>query len=190
MKNFFFIALLSVTACFNCAVGENAVVEGYAIPGFVTSPYFGEQVMAYDYAPGVKVEINAPSVEEFDPSLPTGLVLYALPDGNSTDWTIGKKEDAGGNWHYQIQHIGAQTRFVRSRKPGFNLVTVYLEAEQRSWGAWRKVNMPGSDNMIKELTESLLRIFDGLNPYIVLVIVAEVISFSVSLTQLMRFLPM
>lgn len=141
--------------------------QGYAIPGFATSPYFDEQVMAYTYNPDVKVEINAPSAANFDPALPTALVLYGLPNGNSTDWTIGKQEAAGDDWHYQIQHIGAQTRFVRQQNPGFNLVTVYLEAEQQSWGTWRSANKNG-DAIIKELTESLLDVFDGLNPYIVL----------------------
>lgn len=141
--------------------------QGYAIPGFTTSPYFDEQVMAYTYNPDIKVEINAPSAANFDPALPTALVLYGLPNGNSTDWTIGKQEAAGDDWHYQIQHIGAQTRFVRQQNPGFNLVTVYLEAEQQSWGTWRSANKNG-DAIIKELTESLLDVFDGLNPYIVL----------------------
>ena len=141
--------------------------QGYAIPGFATSPYFDEQVMAYTYNPDIKVEINAPSAANFDPTLPTALVLYGLPNGNSTDWTIGKQEAAGDDWHYQIQHIGAQTRFVRQQNPGFNLVTVYLEAEQQSWSTWRGANKNG-DAIIKELTESLLDVFDGLNPYIVL----------------------
>ena len=141
--------------------------EGYEIPGFVTSPYFDEQVMAYTYNPDVKVEINAPSAATFDPEKPTALVLYGLPNGNSTDWTIGKQPAPGDDWHYQIQHIGAQTRFVRSLNPDFNLVTVYLEASSQSWGAWRS-SVKNGDAIIKDLTDSLLDVFEGLNPYVVL----------------------
>lgn len=141
--------------------------EGYVIPGFVKSPYFDEQVAAYTYDPNIKVEINAPAVSEFDPKKPTAIVMYGLPNGNSTDWTIGKLPAAGDDWHYQIQHIGAQTRFIRSQNPEYNLVTVYLEASSQSWGTWRSSTTNG-DKIILQLTESILDIFNGLNPYIVL----------------------
>lgn len=137
------------------------------LPGFSTAPCFGEQIMAYTYAPGMKVEINAPSASEFDRSLPTAVVLYGLPNGNTTDWTIGKQAAEGDDWHFQIQHIGAQTRYIRSLRPGFNLVTVYLEAEQLSWGSWRAANK-GGDSLIVRLAEDLLGIFGKYEPYIVL----------------------
>lgn len=137
------------------------------LQGFVRSPYFGEQIMAYSYAPNVKIEINAPSIADFDPNKPTAIVMYALPNGNSTDWTIGKLESPGDDWHYQIQHIGAQTRFVRSQNPGYNLVTVYLEVSSKSWGKWRGATH-GGDNIIKEITESMMNLFSDYNPYIIL----------------------
>ncbi len=108
------------------------------LPGFAVSPYFGEQVMDFDYRPGVKILINAPSRAEFDASKPTRLELYALPNGNSTAWTQGKLPAAGDDWHYHIQHIGAQTRYIRRSDTTCNFVTVYLEADGKSWGAWRR----------------------------------------------------
>lgn len=141
--------------------------EGHTLDSFVESPYFGEQVLAFDFMPDVKVEINAPSVSDFDASKPTAIVLYGLPNGNSTDWTIGKQPSDGDDWHYQIQHIGAQTRFVREQNPDFNLVTVYLEAKSQSWGNWRST-VDDADSKIKELTEYILNIFEGYNPFIVL----------------------
>ena len=142
-------------------------VVGYKLPGFVTSPYFDEQIISYTHNPGIKIEINAPSIAEFDPALPTALVLYALPNGNSIDWTIGRQKADGDDWHFQIQHIGAQTRFIRSMKPGFNLVTVYLESEQQSWGNWVRA---GNDRCtkIKEVIESLIDIFEDFNPHVIL----------------------
>lgn len=141
--------------------------DGCMLPGFVTSPYFDEQVAAYTYGPGIKVEINAPSSAEFDPALPTAIVLYGLPNGNSTDWTIGKLQAPGDDWHYGIQHIGAQTRYIRRQKPGYNLVTVYLEAPSQSWGVWRKSTADG-DKIIVRLTECMLDYFRDYHPYIVL----------------------
>lgn len=141
--------------------------SGYKLNEFVTSPYFEEQIISYNYDPDVRIEINAPSAAEFNPELPTALVLYALPNGNSIDWTIGRQKAENDDWHYQIQHIGAQTRFIRNLNPGFNLVTVYLETRQQSWSDWIK-----SDNdrcsKIKEITKNLMDIFEDLNPYVIL----------------------
>ncbi|NDW12914.1 hypothetical protein D0T50_08410 [Bacteroides sp. 214] len=139
------------------------------MPGFITSPYFEEQVLAYTYFPDALIEINAPSVKEFDLKKPTAIVMYGLPNGNTIDWTIGKKASDDGNddWHYQIQHIGAQTRFVRAQKPDYNLVTVYLQAKERSWGAWRRNNQD-SNQIIKDITEDVMSLFAPYNPYIIL----------------------
>lgn len=90
------------------------------------SPYFGEKVATFVYEPGIRIHINAPAERDFDREKPTKIVFYALPNGNSTDWTIGKLPAAGDDWHYQIQHIGAQTRYVRRLGGDYNLVTVYM----------------------------------------------------------------
>ena len=105
---------------------------GTVLPGFSESPYFREQVMSFVYNPDIKVHINAPSAERFDAAKPVKLVLYALPNGNSTDWTIGKLPAQGDDWHYFIQHIGAQTRYLRQADTTCNWVTVYLEARQKT----------------------------------------------------------
>lgn len=133
--------------------------------GFITSPYFQEQEISFVYTPGIKIHINAPSEAEFDKSKPTKLVLYALPNGNSTDWTIGKMPAEGDDWHYHIQHIGAQTRFIRAANQEYNFVTIYLEANTKSWGSWRKAE-PMRDEKIKETVEYLLSLFAEYHPHI------------------------
>ena len=59
----------------------------------------------------VTICINAPL--HLNKQGETYLVLYALPNGNSIEWTKGKKIKSGDDWHFDIQHIAAQTRFVR-----------------------------------------------------------------------------
>ncbi len=145
--------------------------NGIYLAGFVKSRYFNEQVAEFVYEPGMKVHINAPSGEEFDKNRPTRIVLYALPNGNSTEWTIGKLPAAGDDWHFHIQHIGAQTRYIRSADTSVNHVTVYLEAPKNSWGAWRKVHntsemAAAGDAKIKELVEYILGLFVEYDPYI------------------------
>jgi hypothetical protein len=42
----------------------------------------------------------------------------------------------GADWHFDIQHIGAQTRALRDRGMS-QAVVAYLEADRKSWPAWR-----------------------------------------------------
>lgn len=77
----------------------DAFPKPVVLPGFVTSPYFDEQVAAFNYEPNVKVEINAPAADDFDSTKPTALVLYGLPNGNTTEWTIGRQLAPGDDWH-------------------------------------------------------------------------------------------
>lgn len=134
-------------------------------PGLTPSPYFNEQEICFVRYPDMKIRINAPAVEALDPAKPTRLVLYALPNGNSTDWTVGKLPAQGDDWHYHIQHIGAQTRFVRRADPSHNYITVYLESATKSWGSWRKGG-PGRDALIKETVEYLMDLFAEYHPLV------------------------
>lgn len=108
---------------------------GNRLPGFAVNPISGEQEKIFVYAPGINIHINAPSESLFDGNKPTKLVLYALPNGNSTAWTIGKVPEEGDDWHFHIQNIGAQTRYLRATARDCNWVTVYLEADSKSWDA-------------------------------------------------------
>ena len=94
------------------------------------------------------------------PRKPVRLIFYALPNGNSTEWTFGKRMEQGDDWHFDIQHIGAQTRFLRAVDTLHSYVVVYLEAENRSWGAWRKAG-PGRDHIIKDLVEQIALLFSA-----------------------------
>lgn len=67
----------------------------------------------------------------------TILILYALPNGNTTEQTMGKGIQAGDDWHFDIQHIRAQTAFLRSRLKQ-NITVVYLENSFKSWPLWKQ----------------------------------------------------
>lgn len=127
---------------------------------WVDSKDFAERDCSFLYEPGVRVRINAPAEGLMTPRKPVRLIFYALPNGNSTEWTFGKRMGQGDDWHFDIQHIGAQTRFLRAVDTLHNYVVVYLEAENRSWGAWRKAG-PGRDLIIKELVEQIALLFSA-----------------------------
>lgn len=122
--------------------------------GFHAGSAFGERIASFTLEPEVKVLINAPN--QFPASNKVQLILYALPNGNTIDQTIGRKLKPGEDWHFDIQHIGAQTRFLRELLPDRIIVIAYLEAEQKSWPAWRKSH---GDKGIPGLVNSLLKIF-------------------------------
>lgn len=113
----------------------------------------------------VTININAPL--HFNKKGRTFLVLFALPNGNSIEWTKGKKIKPGDDWHFDIQHIAAQTRFVRKTDKKNNYIIVYLMADQKSWPAWRRTHH-GSFDLIRGLVDSLYDRFKEFNPTIFL----------------------
>ncbi|MFH1747059.1 MAG: hypothetical protein ABIG44_08445 [Planctomycetota bacterium] len=129
------------------------------LPGFECSTYFDEQIKTYTFEPDVKVHINAPAAAEFDPRRTTRLVFYALPNGNTTEQTIGKQCQPDRDWHFYIQHIGAQTRRLREIIKNENLVVAYLEAKCRSWPTWRRKHEQSGQQIIK-LIDSVRDHFD------------------------------
>jgi hypothetical protein len=93
---------------------------------------------SFRISPGVKITLDRP--RRLHLTGPVELILYALPNGNSTEWTMGKRPAPGDDWHYDIQHIRAQTAFIRKQSPGKNYVVAYLENDLKSWPAWKRTH--------------------------------------------------
>jgi hypothetical protein len=115
-----------------------------------------EKLETLTFEPGVRVVLNSPAKD--DSARPVRLILFALPSGNSIEQTIGRRINPGEDWHFEIQHIGAQTRWLRERLSDASLVVAYLECEGKSWPAWRKKHDPG-DTRIPEIVEALRQRF-------------------------------
>ncbi|WP_316766907.1 hypothetical protein [Pedobacter frigiditerrae] len=114
---------------------------------------------------GVVLSIDEPAV--FTLSEPTKIIVYALPNGNTTEQTFGKKLAQGDDWHFDIQHIGAQTEFIRNADVNTNYIIVYAENNLKSWPAWRR-KYTNSDTQIGEIVSSLLQRYKNFNPQIIL----------------------
>ena len=132
---------------------------------FQKSAAFDEQTMLLMLDHGVRVVINAPSAEQLAVPRKMKLIFYGLPNGNTIEQAIGKKLKAGDDWHFNIQQIGAQTRFLRQRVTSEHLVVAYLENSLKSWPAWRK---QFGDKAVFELVEKVSNRFEGFAPKIVL----------------------
>ena len=103
--------------------------------GFAPSGHFAERTRVLELTPGVTATIVAPT--HLDPGERVDVILYALPNGNSTAQTMGRPLAQGVDWHFDIQHIAAQTRALRTMGMP-QAVVVYLEADAKSWPAWRR----------------------------------------------------
>lgn len=104
------------------------------LSGFAPGGGSGERIRVLDLYPGVTVTIVAPA--RLDAHQRIDLILYALPNGSTTAQTIGMSPVDSANWRFDIQHIGAQTRALRTMGMP-RAVVAYLEADTRSWPGWR-----------------------------------------------------
>jgi hypothetical protein len=125
--------------------------------GFQQTNSLGERIASFTFDPEVRITINAPQKSEFNPRKKLQLIFYALPNGNSTDQTIGRPVFPGDDWHYDIQHIGAQTRFLRKELSNRTIVVIYLENDLKSWPAWRKKH---GDELIPHIINGVRSIFN------------------------------
>jgi len=136
------------------------------LKGFSETGGFNEQELwiknGHD---SVTININAPL--HFNKKEKTYVVFFALPNGNSIEWSKGKKMKPGDDWHFDIHHIAAQTRFVRNLDKKNNYIVVYLMANQKSWPTWKRT-IENSKVKIKNIVDSLTEIFKEYHPKIIL----------------------
>ncbi len=139
--------------------------HGETLPGFQPGPHFGEQILTGTVAGDVRFSINAAG--SFDPKLPTEVVFYATPNGNSVAETLGRRPRSPAEWHYDIQHVAAQIRRLREIRTAKNIVLICLEAPGRSWPSWCS-RRPDADAVIRRIVEDMMGRFPGRNTYAVL----------------------
>ena len=127
------------------------------LKGFTPSADYGEMTRELEWGTNGRVLINAPAPATISATNPVRLILYALPNGNSIEQTIGRQTAPGDDWHFDIQHIGAQTRWLRAALTNRTVVVAYLEAPGRSWPAWRRT--VGHDEATLTMVAALAGLF-------------------------------
>jgi len=127
-------AVLAVAFLVSACAPKRAPLD---LPDFAANGGFGERIRVLDLYPGVTATVVAPA--HLDVRERIDLIIYALPNGNSTAQTIGRRMADGVDWHFDIQHIGAQTRALRARGLS-QAVVAYLEADTKSWPEWRRMH--------------------------------------------------
>ena len=113
----------------------------------------------------VRITIDHP--QNFSPKKKTIIVLFALPNGNTTEQTMGKKMIEGDDWHFDIQHIRAQTKFLREKLSSQNIIVFYLENDLKSWPSWKQKH---ADHLswIQHIVDTLFQMIPAKNKHIYL----------------------
>jgi len=140
--------------------------QAQLLPGFHSTGIFNEQELTIkNHWENVVVNINAPV--QFHPNGKTYLIFYALPNGNNIEWTKGKRVKEGDDWHFNIQHIAAQTRYIRNLDRKNTYIVAYLMADQKSWPTWKRTTA-NSIYLIKNIIDSTAYLFKTFHPKLVL----------------------
>lgn len=133
----------------------------YFLPGIFFSTAGAQQAMnRIDlFSTGdIRVTIDRPS--ELKKNREMIIVFYALPNGNTTEQTMGRKMKPGDDWHFDIQHIAAQTRFIRGVVKRKNIIVIYLENQFLSWPYWKQQH-PDFRERIPVLVDSIQALIPG-----------------------------
>jgi len=138
-----------------CSTGIKAETM---MPGYERSQWFGEQVREIRMDTGVRMIVDAPEVMHAD--RPTLVVFYATPNGNTIEQTLGCAITPDLDWHFDIQHIAAQTRRLRQIDTRDNIVLVCMEAQGLSWPSWRRTHADSS-SIIRKIVEQTIKEMPG-----------------------------
>jgi pimeloyl-ACP methyl ester carboxylesterase len=128
------------------------------LASFVSQAQEPDEIRSFFASDSVRVTIDKPG--GFSRKKPVVITFFALPNGNTTEQTMGRKLKPGDDWHFDIQHIRAQTKFIRSHLKGKNFVVIYLENHYRSWPMWKQKH-PDFAARIPALVDSLERLVPG-----------------------------
>ncbi|MFA5849054.1 MAG: hypothetical protein WC833_04165 [Bacteroidales bacterium] len=153
MKNKIFKYLVGLqlvaTLALGCVCADAQVRSGYADK---------EDIFELtDIIPDSRIVVNSPKKELIDSRIPTRIVFFALPNGNTIEQTAGKLMTPADDWHFDIQHIAAQTRFLRENDTKHNYIVVYLQASMKAWTS-HATKYPESPKLYTHLVDTVCSI--------------------------------
>ena len=135
------------------------VILGAMMSAFAASPRHAQRsahdytIERYDSLYGdIAVTIDRPT--QLIKGAPTYIVFFALPNTNTVKWISGRKVEEGGDRRYNIQHVGAQTRFLRDKMPDCNLLVAYMGEKNRSWPTYIR-NRERSGEIVRDIIIAL-----------------------------------
>ena len=125
--------ILAVAALVLLANGS--IARPQSLPGFQKSSPFDEQVRWTRLDSGVRVFVNAPATMTAKPRV---LVVFATPNGNTIEQTLGCSAAKERDWRFDIQHVAAQMRRLREIDRDREFVLAVVQAPKLSWPTFRR----------------------------------------------------
>lgn len=129
-------------------------------PWPAASPWYDEAWGTRTETPDVRIHVNVPLPSPVQENQSPRLVIFALPNGNTLEQTLGCQMSAGLDWHFDIQHIAAQVRMLRTVASDQRITLLAAEAKGLSWPAWR-AGHEGANERIVELVRAWRDQFGG-----------------------------
>jgi hypothetical protein len=136
-------------------------------PGYVESPSMDEQVREIQFAENARAILVAPNADDFDSKKPTVLVIFATPNGNTAEQTLGCKLSEELDWHFDIQHVAAQWRLFQKHETERNTILACVQAKNLSWPTWKGERDYGPA-YIRQIVEALVDSVPGQDVSVVL----------------------
>ena len=145
-----------------CICLITAVVAAAELPTFPTD---GETTRLHLGPPGTRAIINVGSSPKNHAASDSTasrnrrvLIVFATPNGNSAEWTLGGLRIPGSDWHYDIQHVLAQVSALRDHDPTTQYSLAVVQPFNKSWPAWRKIEQgqPSKDPQIAAFVDDLM----------------------------------
>ncbi|HKD36139.1 MAG TPA: hypothetical protein VKB78_05040 [Pirellulales bacterium] len=119
------------------------------LPSFHRAGEFGDQERWTRLETGVRVYVNAPLPLAKSNRL---LVVYATPNGNTIEQTLGCAKAEGRDWHFDIQHVAAQVRRLREISKDEDIVLAVAQSPKLAWPAFRQAEK-NSGEIIKGIVQ-------------------------------------
>ena len=141
-----------VAALLLVADSQSAFAESL-LPNVEKAAQFDEQVRWSRLKSGVRVFVNAPANWKTSRHV---LVIYATPNGNTIEQTLGCTASKEFDWRFDIQHVAAQVRRWWEIAAEQDVVLAVVQAPQLSWPTFRR-EQPGAGAILRELVESLTK---------------------------------
>lgn len=107
---------------------------------FKAAPEFDEQVRWQRLNCGVRVFLNMPAKPNGNESKPREkvLVVFATPNGNSIEQSLGCVKREGLDYRYDIQHVVAQIRQLRFLDDTQGYPLAVVQSPKLAWPAFRQ----------------------------------------------------
>lgn len=134
------VLCLAITTLMLIAIlASQARAESEAHP-WITSDQFAESSFTTTVDPKIRINVNAPLEGNGKPARANRLIVYALPNGNTLEQTLGCQMKPSLHWRYDIQHVAAQVRLLRTLEPNERIVIICAEAPGLSWPSFRSAH--------------------------------------------------